>query len=343
MAHWEKSRRLLRQIREVNIPLGSFEVVSIFLLYSIAVLSFIVGACFSSEWADQAVSTKFMLTGVIIPLTSVAVAFGVQILALRKDAKHREQRDRHEAKFLAGLDRCHGGSIVSRNFLGHLLDQWDAQMKSLSKGVVTIQDNYWSVCAQLYALAKNRVECTSYIPLEEWEKGSGSKGLLDYKRMQIECLINRHIYVGRTFIIDSIKKVNVKQFLEIVSTQLKEGFCIYYIDLSQTKPGRRRQLLARDFGLIDDLVLMLGRQSSINRGVYYYDFFELGSSAMHPSEHAPALDLMSNRREFFANGHAELHIEQARRRIDKFPMLNEPEYEIYRDAIMSQVEAIKCW
>lgn len=337
-ALWRKGRARIPHIR-----FASFEVVSTLLLYTFAALSLLFAVYFSAEWADGGVSNKFLLSGVIFPFVAVATAFGIQIVALLRFATRREQQARSEAKFLAGLDRCHEGSIIRRSFLGHLLDQWDAHMDNLSEGVITIQKNYWSVCAELYDLARERVECTSRVPLEWWEEDGGNKALLDYKREQIEKLINRKIPVRRTFVIEKMEEWDTRKFLDIANAQLGEGFCIYYVDLSEVPLGKRG-LLAADFGLIDDLVLMLGRQSAADRGVYFYDFFELGSSSTYPKKHRPALDLMSDSGSgFLATGHAKLLIEQYGKSISEFPALNEPEHKTARDAIMSHVEAIKCW
>lgn len=335
--------RIPMQKRKDSIFIFRFEVVSVVLLYLLAAISIFLGVLFSSEWANRAVSTAFLLATVIIPIVSIAIAFGIQVIALIREGNERGERYRLEAKFLAAIDRCHGGSIVSRNFLGHLLDQWDVQMKGLSEGVVTIQKEYWLVCAQFYGLAKSKVECTSCIPLSYWQESGGNKELLRYKQLQIDNLIKHNICVRRTFIMNSITESNAKMFLEVANTQLHEGFCIYYIELSKIPPSQNTRLLARDFALIDSLVLMLGRQSGINQNVYYYDFFELGSSAMYPTKHAPALNLFSNRSDFLAGSAPELLIEKYRVPIHQLPILKEPKYKIYSDAILPQVRALKCW
>lgn len=318
-----------------------FEIISVVLLYSIAGLSFFVGAIYSNEWVHRAVSTTFLVTVVVVPLFSIAVAFGIQIIALLREAREREENHRQEAHFLAALDKCRGKSIVGRNFLGHLLDQWDVQMSKLSRGVVSVQEGYWSVCIELYGLAVKLVECTSSIPIDYWDDNTE---LLKYKDIQKERLVNRGVCVRRTFILDSLTPSReLTKFLDIAISQLHEGFYIYYIDLSAVRDDAIRQLLSTDFALIDDLILMLGRQSNMNKGVYYYDFFELALAGANVSEYEPALALMSNRAAFMEGSPPQVHISTHRKRLDELPLLNDKNYETHKLAIMQKAHQLKRW
>jgi hypothetical protein len=304
----------------------------------------VAGVLCADEWIQQSISTKFLLRITIIPFVSIAFAFGLQIISLFINAKEQEEKRKMEIKFLGAFDGCRGKSIIRRNFLGYLIDQWDMSMSNLSEGVITIQEDYWKVCSELYGLAKNTVECTSSVSINYWYHGPEENlELLRYKEAQIRLLIKNGICVRRTFILNSLApSADTTTFLKVANIQLHEGFCIYYTDLSSEDPSLR-QLLSSDFALIDDLVLMLGRQSDINQSVFYYDFFELVSSSTYPLKHKPALDLIHNTSVLFDGGKPIPKVVFHRKRIDEFPLLFQPGYEEYRDSILPQARRLKCW
>ena len=237
--------------------------------------------------------------------------------------------------FLNALEKSLTGSLLLRQFLVHLLGQWRNDTDRLQQGIITVQRNYWKVCADIFRLATRVVECTSAVTLEYWNEasGEGNSELLAYKKAQKERLINRGIPVRRTFLFDSVTdETRMKTFLELALSQLNEGFCVYYVDLSSINDKDHRTIANADFALLDSDIIMLGRLSGVNQGVYYYDFFDLKAipGFFQDTETSSLSSDFLRARQLFAKANAfgnvggepQLIIDSYRKHIAEFPGLN---------------------
>src|SRR5437773_11787745 len=119
-----------------------FVVWSTIVLYMAAAVSFLANVLGSEEWKTKFISTSFLVTCIVLPFLSIALAFGIQIIALFVDMRQRESEISRRADFLAALEQCRDSSVISGAFLMYLLQDWSASMAKLQNGIVTIQSNY---------------------------------------------------------------------------------------------------------------------------------------------------------------------------------------------------------
>ncbi|MBZ5497757.1 MAG: hypothetical protein LAP85_15245 [Acidobacteriia bacterium] len=329
-------------------PHQRFAVWSIVILYAIATLSFLGNILSADEWRTKYVSMWFLVTVILIPFVSIAFSCAIQIVTLFMDMRSRELQYSRQSQFMAALEQCRDSSVVSRAFLTYLLQDWAVCMAKLQNGVVTIQSNYWSVCANLYDFAHDSVECTSLVPLKYWDELNpidSNKELLDYKDLQVRKLIAHGVKVKRTFILhksDYSVREDCDRFLSIVTRQMTEGFMIYFIivDDFDLQPELKDALL-KDFALIDDKILMLGRVSGLNQSVYHYDFFELQTIQKDPALFQPALRVFKNPNNVVAGDRPELLIATHRKKIDQFEKLADASYLAEKQAIGQHITRLK--
>ena len=328
--------------------------VSTLLLYGLAGVAFVAGIMGSNEWRYRTVPYSFLITVIMLPFLSVAISFLLQTLAFIAEDRDQWERIRGISTFLNALDRCSSGSLTQRVFLGHLLDQWNADTQRLSSGIVTVQEKYWDVCARIFELATDAVECTSAVPLSYWDEDSpdANRELLRYKDAQKEKLLQQGVAVRRTFIFGSLAASGeVEHFLRIGLAQLQEGFCVYYVDLSSVSDPHDQTLASSDFALIDDKILMLGRMSGLNQSVYYYDFYDLqvipGFFHTVPEQLYP--DVFRTPRYLFerdqmgGNKGRQLTIGKYRRKITEFPSLDTAPYKHLKLGIETAAASVKGW
>lgn len=329
-------------------PHQRFAVWSTLVLYTVAAVSILCNVLGAEEWRTGFISTSFLVTVILVPFLSIAASFAIQIIALFLDMRWRENEMSRRADFLAALERCRDSSVVSGAFLMYLLQDWSASMARLQSGIVTIQSDYWSVCAKLYDFAHDCVECTSLVPLKYWDEtdtASYNKELLGYKNVQAQKLVAKNIKVKRTFVLrrsDYQLKEDCERFLRVVTRQMTEGFLLYFIVLDEfDDQPELQELLAKDFALIDDKILMLGRVSGINQSVYHYDFFELPAISRDPKAFEPALRLFVDSNQVIARGKAELIVAKYRKRIDAFERLGDGAYLAEKQAIDAHIQRLR--
>lgn len=329
--------RVLRRPRFLR-DFNTFTIVTTILLYAVAVVTLLAGVVGADEWRSSYVSTRFLVTVIIVPFLALIFSYTFQVIALFADFAAKAERVRQESKFLRTLDRSHAQSKTARLFFTHLLDEWVAGMERLEQGVVTVQANYWSVCSQLYEIAKGRVECTSLVPLEDWASAYNlqtENELYGYLETQKSHLLARGIPVRRTFLLserDGAGGGDLRPFFDLATRQLGEGFAVWFVDLTSISDPAIRATLMKDFALIDDQVVMLGRFSHTNQHVYNYDFYELPSAKHAPRLFEPAMELFKNPTEVIAGASPSLRIEDYRQRIDAHPAILEQPYQVYSAA-----------
>ncbi len=317
--------------------------------FGTTLVSFIFGAALSTELSSGKVSAKFLFLIVILPGFSVISIFFVQTVLSRHESLVRERKSRAESTFLAALDESVSSTPAKSQFLANLLAKWHRDMDSLRQGKLTIHDTYWDVCSDLFRLAKNAVECTSAVPIEFWDSESSkwNPELDNYKRFQQRELIGKGISVRRTFVFESFKKedadeieVDWEPFLKIALEHLKSNFAVYYLFLDEA--GTHKHDLSYDLALIDTDVLMVGRTSSINTGVFYYDFYELTPATIQSESFKPTLNgVLSNYEQMLSNrAKAALRIQEHRKRIESFPALKEKAYAVDCEAIKSAAQQV---
>ena len=264
--------------------------VTTYLLYLIAATSVIASVFTSTEWQATAASHAFILTAIIVPFLSIAIAFAFQWSSQRSDFARELRRLREHSRFLSLLEGVlfpHSNpndigsakdprSLLLREIMyGKLLEEMGGKLQKLSKdGIIEAFENYWEFAASFYALARESVECTSLIPIADYSK----QDMRRYLEMQRTQLVSRNIPVSRTFIFEeSPKGDHEKQFRQLCFEQAKMGFCLYYIILNECELGvGHKEILLNDFALIDGDILQLGTYSyRTAQEVLYYEFYAL--------------------------------------------------------------------
>lgn len=324
----------------VKSPYELFSVITIILLYVVAIVSFLAAILFSDEWKNRTISMGLTLGSIVIPIIAITAAFGVQIILLFIDSKTREKellksaeeqlwKSSKESKFLQALEQCNVESGIRRVFLGYHVQEWAASMENISNGRMTIHKDYWDVCAELNRFAHKIVECTSVIPIEKWHKNSVGcdKALIEYKNDQ-KTMIRKNIEIKRTFILtrDNTKdKDYVNKFYDVVSEHAEDGFILFYLILDDIMPAIKERV-EKDFSVMDNNLVMIGRLDSSNRNIYYYDFYDLTylvGKIENRVLFGSALELFSNIDDIFAGQMPKPIIAGHRDSIEKFPSFSE--------------------
>lgn len=261
------------------------------ILYAAGVISFVFGIFGSDEWLNKTIPTSFVLTGIVIPIFLISLAFLIQIIALVLDFYDKVATYTEQSKFLKALENTSVKTTIHRIFLSHLVEEWQKDVDVLSKGRISIHRDYWHACSNFFDYAKHFAECTSAVPLEWWDRdNAGSdKGLLEYKEIQKSKLISRGITVRRTFIFT--ERPDKDLFTKIVEEQLNDKFDLFYIKLYELAlPEELKNNLLTDFLLMDNNLLMVGKFQEGKRSVYYYDFHILSESLDSFKEHKDDLN-----------------------------------------------------
>jgi hypothetical protein len=162
-----------------------------------------------------------------------------------------------------------------------LAAEMEAKLKKLhDRAVVEAFEDYWSFCAEYYTVAREYAECTSLVPIEDYDLPDMKK----YVAMQTSELIDREIPVSRTFLFREhpVGEADAA-FRNLCLAQANAGFRLYYLILTEVSPRLLREQeeeLWQDFALIDGDILQLGTYSVRNaQQVLYYEFHLLRGSA----------------------------------------------------------------
>ncbi len=313
------------------------------LLYLTGIVSFIIASFTSDEWVNGLISARFVLTGIVLPIFLISIAFLIQMIALILDFYDRVAIYIEESKFLTALENTAVKTGMHRLFLCHLIEQWRNNTRQLTKGLLSIHHDYWTACSTFFEYGRYIAECTSVIPLSWWDEDSEDcdAKLLEYKEIQKSVLIRHNVTVRRTFVLTEMP--NNDLFFKIVIQQLVEGFQLFYIKLYNLK-GLESDLLDKlktDFLLLDDIILMVGKLPEKTRSLYYYDFHILKEAINSYELHKGDIEKVFSKPEGVITGQfsvhelsSYLHIRQHRKPIKEFDAFSVAKYKAPIDSIL---------
>ena len=297
------------------------------LLYSLGVISLVVGLIFSQEVLLKQIPISFLVWVILVPIFILALSFIVQITALMLDFFERVKTFEEQSSFMKSLEMSNFNSNFNRLFITILLEQWKKDIENQNKGILTVHHDYWEICSQFFEFSYNTVECTSVIPLEWWNESSPHHdvSLKKYYDLQTQKLIGRKIKVRRTFILSEPPN-DINLFIRLVCQQIANGFEIYYIKLYEAirDPILKNRLMT-DFLLMDDKLLMVGKTPYNSRSVYQYDFHIMKEITQNYSPHQTDLTNIFVDPTKVISGNSkieelvrELHIKRYRKHINLF-------------------------
>lgn len=268
--------------------LSNIAQITIFLLYFIAIVSFLTGIFTSANWSEGEFSRGFISSNIILPFLAISLSFAIQIISLavnnekiRKIAVQHSEDMEDKSKFLSALENCRLGSGYRRNLLSKLVEEWDINLSKLSKGIMVIHRDFWEVCSEVYEFSKRggEIETTSLLPLAEWKN---NKKLEQYNKFLKKLIDNNNVNVSRTFIFrkeylekEFENKDNIEEFCKLVRKHIVMGFNLWFIILDDISNDEIRNNLETDFALMDDNILMIGVYP--DRSVYSYEFYDLNA------------------------------------------------------------------